>query len=136
MLEHIFAIAMFCQGIYATTREGMIFGFFQKLLHDKNGNLLSNLLKVIFECDCCMVSYWGVVYFAIFGMIDTDIAFTFIMLVNGIMFIDIVTNKSKVVDCLYICLLAGVVFMAEQPNVVFYSIISACGVNYAICRMS
>lgn len=135
MLEHILVIAMFCQGIHISTREGMILGFVQQNTHNKSGELHSSILKVITECDCCMVSFWGLIYFSVFGLLDHDVGFVFIMLVNALMFFDVI-KKVKNINYLYLLLWMVVVFISDQPNILFYSIISACGVNYAICRMS
>ena len=60
-------VALFVNGLYIISSEGMILYPIRNLLYSVFGED-STILKPIITCPPCMVSFWGVVlYFAIFG---------------------------------------------------------------------
>ena len=123
MVEHVFIISMFCLGLHCISREGMILGFIEETCSDLEGNLQSELCKPLFECYCCMVSYWGVIYFSVFGGIDMDLGLCFILAFNFLLFIDILLGKTKFINQIYLCFLILVVLFSDEPTLVAYSMI-------------
>ena len=135
MIEHVLMIAFLSLGIHSITREGMIFGFWEKLCYKENEKLISELLNAYSECFSCMVSFWGVYYFWGIGYIDNLTLIHFNVIFSCLVTIDNICDVPRFTKFGYLILLLSVIANSTMPLIMIVSIICAGGVNFAVSRL-